>query len=180
MCLPALACWIGSSQGTLLTVSVGEMKLFQLIHPNCLSPSRAADQQHQWAATHRCYRDHSGKANPGYLTLLQVQPTAGTCRAPCWARTTERAGQGCPPPPLAASCPSGNLQLSPPFQSQLLTCFLTLSNHLREELPSPRGQSWRWVCSERAVTLIMKYFARQSMLTPCFTTIWLHFLLHQI
>lgn len=130
--------------------------------------------------TQKCYTDHSDKANTRYLTPLHVQLTASTRRAPCWARTPERAGQGCPPPPLAASFPSGNQWLSPPFQSQLLTRFLTLSSHLGEVLLSPRGQPWRWVCFGRAVALIMKYFARQSMLTPCFTTIWLNFPLHQI
>lgn len=173
------SCWIGSSQAILLMAYGGEMKLLQLIYSNRPSLLRAADQQQQWAGTHR-----SAIGTIQIKLILIISPpasrTAHTRHPPCWARTAEQAGQGCPPPSLAASFPSGNLQLSPPFQSQLLTCFLTLSSHLREELLSPRGQSWRWVCSGRAVTLIMKYFASQSMLTPCFTTIWLNFPLHQI
>lgn len=40
--------------------------------------------------------------------------------------------------------------------------------------------SWRWMCFGRVLTLIMKCFVRQSMLKAHFTTVWLHFPLHQI
>lgn len=169
--------WICSSQGILLIAYGGEMKLLQLIYSNRPSLLRVADQQ-QRAGTHRsAIRTIQIKLilviSPHFVYSPRQAPTM--LSEDCWA-----GWSGCLPPSPAASFPSGNLQLSPPFQSQLLTCLLTLSSHLREELLSPRGQSWRWVCSGRAVTLIMKYFASQSMLTPSFTTIWLNFPLHQI